>query len=237
MQIERDQDGLTEWGWIDFGFKTYYAFLNCGFRLRPTAGTASGVHPVPLGFGRVYVQVPGTFSYEKWMRGLDRGRSFVTTGPMLFVDVANRPPGATIKSRGAMTVRVQGHAESTSPLKAIEVVVNGEVAQRLQADNKRTEQGTYHCPVDTQVRVNRSSWVAVRVFEDRPDKRVRFAHSSPVHIDIAGRPLRPRKVEVGYFIRRMQEEIDRNREVLKPEELVEYEQALKTFVEIRERAR
>ena len=51
------------------------------------------------------------------------------------------PPGETIKSRGAMTVRVQGHAENTSPLKAIEVVVNGEVARRLQADNQRTKQG------------------------------------------------------------------------------------------------
>ncbi len=60
--IETDADGFTEWGWIEFGFKTYYALLNCGFKMRPTAGTASGVHPVPLGFGRVYVQLPGGFS-------------------------------------------------------------------------------------------------------------------------------------------------------------------------------
>ena len=40
----------------------------CGL-LRPTAGTASGVHPVPLGFGRVYVHCPAGFSYEAWVRG------------------------------------------------------------------------------------------------------------------------------------------------------------------------
>ena len=46
---------LNERGWLDFTFQNYYLLLNCGFRLRPTGGTASGVHPVPLGFGRVYV--------------------------------------------------------------------------------------------------------------------------------------------------------------------------------------
>ncbi len=54
MNIEMDEKGFTEAGWIDYGFQNYYTLLNCGFRLRPTAGTASGVHPVPLGFGRVY---------------------------------------------------------------------------------------------------------------------------------------------------------------------------------------
>ena len=74
MKIERDRKGFTEQGWIDYGFQNYYALLNCGFRLRPTAGTASGVHPVPLGFGRVYVHCPQKFSYDAWVRGLDRGR-------------------------------------------------------------------------------------------------------------------------------------------------------------------
>ena len=58
-----------------------YALLNCGFRLRPTAGTASGVHPVPLGFGRVYVHLPDGFDYAAWMKGLGAGRSFVTAAP------------------------------------------------------------------------------------------------------------------------------------------------------------
>ena len=53
MKVGQDDRGVSERGWIDFTFKNYYALLNCGFRLRPTAGTASGVHPVLLGFGRV----------------------------------------------------------------------------------------------------------------------------------------------------------------------------------------
>ena len=53
----------TERDWTLYGFQTYYALLNCGFHLRPAAGTANGVHPVPLGFSRVYVQLEEPFSF------------------------------------------------------------------------------------------------------------------------------------------------------------------------------
>ena len=83
---------MTEWGWLNFGFETYYLLLNCGFRLQPTAGTASGVHPVPLGYSRVYVQLDGPFSGTAWIDGLRRGRSFVTNGPMLLATVDGQEP-------------------------------------------------------------------------------------------------------------------------------------------------
>ena len=35
MRVEQDAEGLTESGWIRFGFESYYTLLNCGFRLRP----------------------------------------------------------------------------------------------------------------------------------------------------------------------------------------------------------
>jgi len=239
MKLERDRRGLTEWGWIDFGFQTYYALLNCGFRLRVTAGTASGVHPVPLGFGRVYVHLPGGFSYAKWMAGLDAGRSFVTTGPMLTVRVADRPAGATLrlKADGDHRLQVTGRAVGPRPLRAIEVIVNGEVAARVKAENRKTERGGYECPLDVHVRVGGSSWVAVRAFEDRPDKRVRFAHSGPVHVEVPGKPLRPRRVEAEYFVRRMKQELKRNEKVLKAAELAEYRQALAAYEACLSRAR
>src|SRR5262245_7862138 len=83
----------TERDWIEYGCRNYYALLDCGFRLRPSAGTANGVHPVPLGFGRVYVQCPRGLTFDAWCTGLNEGRSFVTTGPMLFAEVDGRPSG------------------------------------------------------------------------------------------------------------------------------------------------
>ena len=100
MQLETMESGFTEWGWIEFGFKSYYAYLNCGFRMMPSAGTGSGVHPVPLGFGRVYAQVAGEFTYQKWRDALLAGHSFVTTGPMLQFEFNGQPAGSSDASRG-----------------------------------------------------------------------------------------------------------------------------------------
>ena len=231
QRIQQDANGMTEWGWIDFGFQTYYALLNCGFRMRPSAGTASGVHPVPLGFGRVYVHVPEKFSYERWMKGLAAGRSFVTTGPMLMIEIDGKPPGSTLERRpqDEATIHITGSAASARPLRPIEIVVNGKVIASLPAANNKTAKGGCESPIDTTIRLEGSSWIAIRAFEDRPDGRVRFAHSSPVHVDVEGKPLRPRRAEVDYLVRRMKEELDRCREVLRPEDLEEYRQALAAY--------
>ena len=235
-KLDRDARGLTERGWVDFGFRTYYALLNCGFRMRPTAGTASGVHPVPLGFGRVYVHLDGEFSYAKWMKGLAAGRSFVTTGPMLLVEVDGRPPGWAIAAKSPKTCRISGVAHSARPLRSIEIIVNGEVAKQLEASNRTTEAGSHTSAFEADLKIAGSSWIAVRAFEEHPGGRFRFAHSSPVHVEIPGKPLRPRRHEIDYFVQRMQQELKRNEDVLRPNELDEYRQALAIYQKIAEQA-
>lgn len=230
MHLETTADGFTEWGWIDFGFQTYYALLNCGFRLRPSAGTASGVHPVPLGFGRVYVHLPDGFSYERWMQGLNAGRSFVTTGPMLRAQVNGHDPGHRFgDAESAGLYRLTGSAESAVPLGRIEVLVNGRVEKEIAPLNRSNQHGGFESPFDEPVRFAGSGWIAVRCFEQRDDGRVRFAHTAPWHIEVDRLPLRPRREEVEYLVGRVQAEIDRNKGVLSPAELQEYDEALKAY--------
>src|SRR5262245_13508875 len=147
MKVEKDVRGFTERGWIDYGFQNYYALLNCGFRLRPTAGTASGVHPVPLGFGRVYVHCPDGFSYEAWLKGLNAGRSFVTTGPMLFVEVNGKPAGHTFKKAKAGSYTVKGSALGAQPIERIDIVVNGAVVRTVKPANKKTGSGAFESAI------------------------------------------------------------------------------------------
>ncbi len=239
MEIERTERGWTEWGWIDYGLQNYYALLNCGFRLRPTAGTASGVHPVPLGFSRVYVKLDGRFSYEDWFRGLGEGRSFVTNGPMLFVTVNDCDPGHVFTQRDAtrQVYRIAGSAVSSQPLARIEIVSEGEVVQQLQPGNRKTETGAYESVLEATFATDRSTWLAVRCFEDDPEKRVRFAHTGPFHIEVAGAPLQPRRVEVEYLMARVQREIDRSEDVLPPQAIEEYRQALREYRDIAATAR
>jgi hypothetical protein len=239
MGVERDAQGFTERGWIDFGFKNYYALLDCGFRLRPTAGTASGVHPVPLGFGRVYVQLGAGLDADAWLNGLNAGRSFVTTGPMLFVTLDGRAPGHRFEQADAAPrdYQLAGTVESALPIDRIELVLNGEVARTLPPENRRTGRGGYESRVEASVTIEGTSWVAVRCFEAIEDRRERFAHSSPFHIDVPEKPLRPRKFEVDYLIQRVQAQIDRSAAVLPASALDEYHKALKAYRVVAEKAR
>ena len=208
MDIEMEGGGFTERGWIDFGFKNYYALLNCGFDMKPTAGTASGVHPVPLGFGRVYVKIPGEFTYEKWLQGLTEGNSFVTTGPML----------ETNFEWNGSSVVVSGRYKSVNPKSGtIEVIKNGEV---FPID--LTKGGSF----EEAFELDRTSWFAVRVIEEG---RPRFAHSAPKHFKVPGKPLKPKAEEVRYLMKRVEDEIKRHEDVLEAAALSEYQQALQYY--------
>jgi hypothetical protein len=156
---------------------------------------------------------------------------------MLFVEVNGHPPGSVIRAQGPEPCRVTGVAHSIRPLRAIEIIVNGEVVKQLQASNKATEAGSHASVFEAQIKIDGTSWIAVRAFEERPWRRVRFAHSSPVHVAVPGSPLRPRRHEIDYFVQRMQEELKRNEGVLRPNELDEYRQALAVYQKIAEQAR
>ncbi|MEN1680513.1 MAG: CehA/McbA family metallohydrolase, partial [Planctomycetota bacterium] len=228
MNLERNSRGLTERGWLHYGLETYYALLNCGLDLRVSAGTASGVHPVPLGFGRVYVHLSSGFDFEAWMEGLSAGRSFVTTGPLLYARFNGAQPGARLVAGGerAQAVLVEGEALSRSPLRRIEVLRNGELVHSIVPANVKLAAGGYRSRFEVDVSVDSTSWVAVRCFEDRVDGRVRFAHTNPAHVAVPGRPLMPSKEQIDYLVARVRQEVRNNASVLDQASLAEFRRAL-----------
>ncbi len=238
MNLEMIGQGFTEWGWIDFGFKSYYAYLNCGFRMKPSAGTAAGVHPVPFGFGRVYVHVPGELTFAKWREGLLAGRSFVTTGPMMRLQFNGEDAGHVFQTAaGKTSVRVTGTVQSLATIDRIEILVNGDVARTIQPPHTTSPSGVSTGTLDETISIEGSGWLAVRCFDARPDKRVRFAHTAPVFVDVPGKPLAPKKVEVEHFVERVERELARHKDVLNADALDEYREALAIYRELLSRAK
>ena len=200
-EFEQESPGvLTEWGWLQFGFEMYYALLNCGFRMSPTAGTASGVHPVPLGYSRVYVHTGDEFKLDDWLDGLRRGRSFVTTGPMLTGAVNGELPGKVFQVGGDQSGEFTWDVEvvSPDPISRVEVIVNGQVRYAITPEAQKTEQGAWKWSEKGIVSVgedgrgsfreptsdrgaihDRSFWVAVRTWSDQPDGRKRLHTPEP----------------------------------------------------------
>jgi peptidoglycan/xylan/chitin deacetylase (PgdA/CDA1 family) len=227
----------SERDWTLYGFQAYYALLNCGFKLRPSAGTANGVHPVPLGFSRVYVRLDEPFSYDAWMRGLAAGRTFVTTGPMLFGTVNQRHAGVQFKA-AEMSGGLSAHCTlwSEQPLESIEMIVNGEVAKVFPPENRRHTTGRYETEVTAVLEPARSGWLAFRCFELRERGRFRFAHSAPWHFEVPGKPLSPTRAQAEWLVANVRAEIERSRRVAPPELIADYEKALAVYRDLLDRA-
>ena len=142
-------------------------------------------------------------------------------------------PGTTFKLEGKQELRVTGEALSAAALDRIEIVVNGEVARTIRPSNTPREAGGFVSAIDEMLTCDSSSWLAVRCFESHPKNRVRFAHTAPVYIDIAGKPLRPRPAEIDFLIRRVEEQIERSKDVLPPAALDEYREALRIYQDVK----
>lgn len=239
MKLEKRDNGFTEWGWLNFGFENYYALLNCGFRLTPTAGTASGVHPVPLGHSRVYVHLDGPFDGDAWIEGLRRGRSFVTTGPMLFAKVNGQHAGHVFEQADGTTneYSIELLSLSDRPISRIEVIVNGAVERTIKAQNEKTPEGAFATQCEVTAPVAETSWIAVRSIQSMDDGRNRFAHTAPWHIEVGAAPIRPRKEEIQFLIRRVEDEIARNASVLSVAAMAEFHEALRIYQDIARRSR
>ncbi|MCI0535947.1 MAG: hypothetical protein L0Z50_12045 [Verrucomicrobiales bacterium] len=144
----------------------YYRYLNLGFKLPPSAGSASGVLPNPVGYNRMYVKLDGPLSVEKWYATVRDGESFVTNGPMLFCTA--RPQGKD--------VRVSVKTSAREPIDRIEIVANGEIVAQAAAPAN-----ALRFDKDFTVAAGNHSWIAARAFLKTPFT-VRMAHSRPVFL-------------------------------------------------------
>ncbi len=142
----------------------WYDILNCGFKISATAGPDWNIKDTP----RVYVNLENQpFTLENWRKELQNGKSFITTGPMLFFKVNGEQPGSTLNVEGG-PIEFQVDAEAFTPdgKLPVEIVYNGNVI------SKTTD-------ISTVITLDDSGWLAVRCEE---------AHSNPVFVDFKGRP-------------------------------------------------
>jgi hypothetical protein len=182
----------------------YYHMLNCGLRLPPSAGSASGVLPNPVGYNRVYVRLEEPFSSDSWFRGLSRGRCFVTNGPLLLVTADELDPGAVLKLMPGESKSIALDIQLTSqdPVSNIEIIKNGHVSQKIKCSNEVTQRHTFQFSVDEP------GWFLVRAIAD-VENTFRFAATAPWFIESDEIKNRVSRKSAQFFIDWVSERIDR----------------------------
>ena len=182
----------------------YYHILNCGLRLPPSAGSASGVLPNPVGYNRAYVHLDGELTYEKWWAGLKAGRVFVSNGPLLRCRANGQLPGYVFMSPAgkSLEIKLSAKLDSRDPISAVEIVQNGRVIRTIpNSEWQRTGSlGT--------IQFQESGWFLVRVMADVPET-FRFASTGPFYVEMGPTPRRVSKGSASFFLDWVRERMGR----------------------------
>jgi hypothetical protein len=165
----------------------YHRLLSCGLRLAATAGTDTflsrshgpGVASNPPGWGRVYARLGAEpLSVGAFKQAIRAGRTIVTNGPWLSLEVNGHGPGAVLDlaagERLDLLARVQGPgAERLALVGPDGVIAEGDAAAALRF----------------QVEAEPTWVAAVARGPGHPntlDASV-LAHTSPVYVEVTGR--------------------------------------------------
>ena len=158
----------------------YYQLLNCGLRLPISTGTDWWEYD----HNRVFVQVGAEFNYESWLAGLRAGRTFISNGPLLQLEVNAAGPGSVVESKGPL--RVSARALSRVPFERLEIVCDGEVVA------SQTAIGGQEAKLEREIAIEGAGWIAARVAGTTTTRLGYpvFAHTNPIYIRAGGPPRR-----------------------------------------------
>lgn len=167
----------------------YYRFLNCGFRLGVSGGSAIGVMDLPTGYNRVYAQIDGPLTVEKMWEAIHAGRTFATTGPMLTLTAKEQTVGGTITltSEQEHDVAVRTSVRSIQRLESLQIIHDGRIVASRDL-RREPPDPVVETDLDVTVTPKRSGWIASRALFRAPDGLLRQAHTSPVYVSVDDRP-------------------------------------------------
>ncbi len=134
----------------------WYDLLSCGLRLAPAALQDGALC-------RTYVYLPRAFTYERYLRGLATGATFVTTGPLIDLRVNDHVPGDEFSSAEHEELKIRCSAWERGRETPVEIVVNGKVIGRGGTLAWRSDE---------------SAWIAARA----PN-----AHTAPIYVTVDDR--------------------------------------------------
>lgn len=212
--------------------------------LPPVAGTdlpnfGFRDHWQPL-FGevRTYVRSGDQVDFEHWKQAVRRGEVFVTSGPIIDVQVNGEGPGGIVRlpvDGGKVSIR----AELSSPrlLKTLEVVQLGRTLELIPEKNRIDL--IHRWTIETELTIGESCWVAARglggakiaVERGLKIQQPEMAHTGVIQILVGERPIRdPEAVQA------LRRQLSQQKEYYRTRAIFEKQQHRSEFIELFDQA-
>lgn len=168
---------------------SFYRFMNVGLQVPFSTGTDWFIYD----FSRVYVEIEDSLSVPSWLRSLEKGRTFITNGPMLDLQVDGHGPGDVIRLDKPSEVKIIGRVVGRCDFQTIELVHNGRVVASAQS---RPAGGHFAGELDFTLSIDEPGWVALRINSDEMTELggELFGHTSAVYFELDGKTIFRRDV-------------------------------------------
>ena len=182
-------------------------------RIPPSAGSASGVLPNPVGYNRVYVHTGENISWDAWWNGLRKGRSFVINGPLLICKVNGKPPEARFAAMAGESCELELDIVfySADNIPTVEVVWNGSVVNAIPVSGKPAG------GITAKIQVEGPGWLLISAITDC-EETFRFASTAPWYLgraDLARSDSHISRKSAQFFLDWVDERIERVPQKLK----------------------
>jgi hypothetical protein len=208
--VQRATDGVELLQFAEYRgieLQGWYRILNIGYRF-PAVGGSDFPYCRALGDCRTYVRIDGVPSAGEWVRQAALGKSFITTGPLLRLEVEGQSPGSILRRQGQgphkLSVKIGARCEVT-PIQEVQLVVNGEVLRRRMVPSKQALGEWFE--LAEPVNLNESAWIAARALSTSINgKADAEAHTNPVYVYVNDRmPYQQRDLD--WLVQRLEEQI------------------------------
>ena len=143
------------------GTDMWFDFLNLGYKIAPAAGSdyPYGGH---IGDGRSYVRSDAGYSPDNWFQGLSDGRTFVTNGPMVDLELNGSNVGDEVTLSAGESIVISARA-SINPdidlLDRIELIEQGEIVA-----SARSESGSEVLQLSHELEAEQGTWFVLRAY-------------------------------------------------------------------------
>ena len=190
----------------------WYQTLNCGYRTRISGETDFPcIYGQRVGMGRSYVKQDGKLDFDNWVEQIRKGRCYVSDGMSHLIDFKANDVAlgendselrldtpATVHLTAKVAARLTEQPDpalhdlsydqqpywnlerariGNSRKVPLEVIVNGYPVARQEIEADGTQRD-----VSFDVKIDRSSWVALRILPS--------SHTNPVFVIVGGKPIR-----------------------------------------------
>ena len=161
--------------------RLWYHLLNMGIKIPAAAGGDICLHTQsqvpPVGTWRTIAAMSDGTGFEQFLAQVRRGRTFISTGPVLTMDIDGYLPGDSLpETTGTRTLHIELR-HSPEVINTLQIIVDGGIFSKFHINSKQWS-------LQMQIPCSQGAWVAVECFGAASwyYPQGLWAHTNPIYL-------------------------------------------------------